>query len=760
MNSIHQFSKTFQQLIQRLDTALDPFETARQDALTQLQPYLSRFQSKNARNAQSLPLGSSNNLDTVSSSIVSQPDANTDVTSELAYHHTSQLHFTAPNDQPIRVATPDNQTQYQQPTISATTVGSRFASPPGQPARHPQPQNPQPQNPQPQNPQPQNPQPQNLQPQNPQPAQQTYTSPAQSYQVGLYFESPRKRFWVRLQTQVHALMHVKNWVPALRGLSQRTAQGISIAFSQGVSTNWGRRLIKVAVVLLLILFIRWSLLLPQRINSIAALTIDDLESTRIAVMGEKLAVVNPRNASLEKDLAVLAQPLLNQDGDENAQVILESELILVPTVRATPDASESVEENNKEQAQTVAQAQGDSQPVGLIEPDVSVNSLAQSNDETVDEGTILLPGVGEVEIGDLFAALDTDSGPLVADTIQETEGEQIQVANIQAGVANGAPINGGFGSSLANNLPRLQFVPFDGVRLGSTPTPPLPTPTPTPTLPPRPIERGSLWSAFQPRPAVENDHFWIERPFGPSAGIQLASPSYQFGSTAGNRYRPHHGIDISNPLGTPILAGTTGEVIHAGMDDPQLLGPYNRFYGNTVVIRLDRRLPVAGGEVDVLVLYGHLSEVYAQVGQRVEPGDVVGTVGMTGIAIGPHLHVEVRIGGNTYQDSVNPYLWLRPLNDSGAVAVRLLTAEGRTWSGARVSIARFVGGRAVWGRQIETYLDNENLSPDPAWGENGAMGSVPPGQYYLIGNVNGERFAAEFVVNPGQTTFVEIRTQQ
>ena len=309
-------------------------------------------------------------------------------------------------------------------------------------------------------------------------------------------------------------------------------------------------------------------------------------------------------------------------------------------------------------------------------------------------------------------------------------------------------------------VPFVQLVPEIEFRLpGTTPTP-TPTLSPTPTPVPIVLTAGRLWSNFQPRPSAENDHFWVERPFPDFVGNQLASPSYQFGSTAGNRYRVHHGLDISNPVGTPVRAGTTGEVVHAGWDDPDILGPYGGFYGNAVVIRLDRRLPVAGGELDVFVLYGHLNEVLVAKGQRVGVDDIVGRVGMTGIAIGPHLHVEMRIGANTYQHSVNSDLWVRPLNDGGAVAVRVLTADGRTWAGARVSLARFQDGQAVWARQIETYQDTENIGPDPAWGENGAMGSVPPGNYVVVTRINGETLRTEIDVRPGETTFVELRTQQ
>jgi murein DD-endopeptidase MepM/ murein hydrolase activator NlpD len=312
-------------------------------------------------------------------------------------------------------------------------------------------------------------------------------------------------------------------------------------------------------------------------------------------------------------------------------------------------------------------------------------------------------------------------------------------------------------------LAQVEVIPIPGLEPIETPISqptfvPPPTPTPLPELVVGPIRK---WSTFQPLPPEQSDHLWVGPAFLESEGYnQIGAPSYQFGSTGGGRYRPHHGLDVANPYGSPVRSGVSGEVVHAGMDDPVLLGPYNNFYGNAVVIRLDQKLSVGSGDLDVFLLYGHLSQVNVQQGQHVNPEDVVGAVGMTGIAIGPHLHIEMRIGANTYENSANPYLWLKPLPGNGAVAVRVLTADGLSWPGARLTLARFENGQAVWGRMIETYRDDENIGPDPIWGENGAMGDVPAGYYILVGNVNGESIRAEFFVRAGQTTFVEVRTDQ
>ncbi len=285
------------------------------------------------------------------------------------------------------------------------------------------------------------------------------------------------------------------------------------------------------------------------------------------------------------------------------------------------------------------------------------------------------------------------------------------------------------------------------------------------SAPPPPVEPapdrtpGSVWASFTPPAPADADHLWLQSPF-PDGYNQFYSPNYQFGSTANGRYRIHHGVDISNPAGTPILAPAEGEVVHAGPDNPTLLGPYNNFYGNAVVIRLNRRLPTPEGEKDVYVLYGHMSEVYVARGQQVTPGEPVGAVGMTGIAIGPHLHVEVRLGQNSYLHTVNPALWMQPVPGTGALAVRLLDAQGRTWPQSYLSLLRFDGDTVTWTRTIEIYPEAENVTWDPAWGENGAMNNLPPGAYYITGKINGEKVGQNLVITPGETTFVELRTQQ
>jgi murein DD-endopeptidase MepM/ murein hydrolase activator NlpD len=96
-----------------------------------------------------------------------------------------------------------------------------------------------------------------------------------------------------------------------------------------------------------------------------------------------------------------------------------------------------------------------------------------------------------------------------------------------------------------------------------------------------------------------------------------------------NRVRAHKGIDFAAPVGTPIKAAGNGRVIFRGVKGG---------YGNVVI------LAHAGS---VTTLYGHMSRFVRglSVGDKVRQGEVIGYVGKTGLATGPHLHYEYRVGG-------------------------------------------------------------------------------------------------------------------
>jgi hypothetical protein len=97
---------------------------------------------------------------------------------------------------------------------------------------------------------------------------------------------------------------------------------------------------------------------------------------------------------------------------------------------------------------------------------------------------------------------------------------------------------------------------------------------------------------------------------------------YDDGSEAGTL---HNGWDWAAPTGTPVKAVGKGRVV---------LAKERIVTGNTVILEL---LP------GVYMLYYHLDELKCAEGDMVEAGDLVGTVGMTGLATGPHLHWELRI---------------------------------------------------------------------------------------------------------------------
>jgi murein DD-endopeptidase MepM/ murein hydrolase activator NlpD len=141
-----------------------------------------------------------------------------------------------------------------------------------------------------------------------------------------------------------------------------------------------------------------------------------------------------------------------------------------------------------------------------------------------------------------------------------------------------------------------------------------------------------------------------------------------------NVQRRHLGVDYAAPIGTPVRSVGDGVVEFAGRQNG---------YGNVVEIKHGKERST---------LYAHLSSIDVRQGQRVEQGQRVGAVGMTGWTTGPHLHFEFRIDGQ-HQDplSVAKASEAMPLDN----AARARFAEVARGLQAKLVVAETVAGQRV-----------------------------------------------------------------
>lgn len=116
---------------------------------------------------------------------------------------------------------------------------------------------------------------------------------------------------------------------------------------------------------------------------------------------------------------------------------------------------------------------------------------------------------------------------------------------------------------------------------------------------------------------LDNDSFWVSSEFG-----KRKNPF-------SGEMKNHNGIDLAAAEGTPVYAIKDGSVYAAIEKDPE--------FGNYIILSHD-----LGKMTSV---YAHLSRITVDRYQYVKKGDVIGYVGQTGKATGPHLHFEIRTGG-------------------------------------------------------------------------------------------------------------------
>lgn len=116
------------------------------------------------------------------------------------------------------------------------------------------------------------------------------------------------------------------------------------------------------------------------------------------------------------------------------------------------------------------------------------------------------------------------------------------------------------------------------------------------------------------------------------------------------RGKPHNGLDIGTPVGTPVLAADNGIVIGVDNNDKSRWSKYQ--YGKYVLIKHDNNLAT---------IYAHLSQQVVTEGQIVKRGEIVGYSGSTGYATGPHLHFGAYWAPSIIKKSIPPAAGLVPI---------------------------------------------------------------------------------------------------
>jgi hypothetical protein len=247
---------------------------------------------------------------------------------------------------------------------------------------------------------------------------------------------------------------------------------------------------------------------------------------------------------------------------------------------------------------------------------------------------------------------------------------------------------------------------------------------------------------------IADGHFILQRPVKPPANDSV-DQSYPYGSTANGTRDPHHGVEFENGAGTPVYAAGDGEVVFAGPDEEAIFSPWNNYYGNVVVLEHE------GG---IFTLYAHLSKVEVQTGQKVMLGEEIGEVGSTGVAIGSHLHFEVRLGdGQDYSATQNPELWLAPKKNGNGefLGTLMLSILGQA---SAFQYAEFtVDYHPDQDQQRAKSYYRTTYAPDMMTGdENAALGDLPAGEYRIVLNHNGQLYERWVEVESGKLTQVVI----
>ncbi|MFN2287629.1 MAG: peptidoglycan DD-metalloendopeptidase family protein [Chromatocurvus sp.] len=191
--------------------------------------------------------------------------------------------------------------------------------------------------------------------------------------------------------------------------------------------------------------------------------------------------------------------------------------------------------------------------------------------------------------------------------------------------------------------------------------------------------RGETFNAFRFRDSTGRDSFYNENGVSMRKAFLMAPVDFTRISSNFNlarkhpiykTTRPHRGTDYAAPRGTPVFAAGDGRVIETG---------YTRANGNYVFIQHGEKY---------ITKYLHLNKRKVGEGQRVVQTQVIGTVGATGAATGPHLHYEFLVNGVHR----NPRTIHKQLPKAKSLAATEMPAFKSSISGALQQLAQLQSG--------------------------------------------------------------------
>ncbi len=252
-----------------------------------------------------------------------------------------------------------------------------------------------------------------------------------------------------------------------------------------------------------------------------------------------------------------------------------------------------------------------------------------------------------------------------------------------------------------------------------------------------PIELAEHNLLHRPIELADDKVHWIDR-------------TYAYGYRHVDTQQVHLGVEFVNERNTAVYAAKAGRVVFAGDDAATLLGPKLGYYGNAVILA-HNLFSLAGRRL--YTLYGHLETIDVEAGQYVEDQARLGRVGATGIALGPHLHFEVRVSDPyDYRQTRNPDLWLQHYREHGMIVGSVRNQAGEALE-SQVLLLRSSSNS----RDVLTYGGDE-VNSDPVWRENFTAGDLLEGSYdiFVLDEHNAPLHRESVQVEAYRTTVVDI----